>query len=265
MSCQSWFFIIFHTENRTKTNDNCIISTLISSMLFFNLNIFTKSSLHSFSSNYRIEHLFCQIPKSNKACTRRKNNCNRKKRNRKMFMGNKARWHDVYTPNDALLALLLFIRHVQFRFGNFPDHFHSSVGRVMLRCMCCVRFLRFCSYVLRQRCIWKHHEFGSRWKRDARSFLWLVDAWHGLLPLLLRFCVARLDIFKSIHRKTCFIWICTATQSEEGAHLKHQPIISMHSTHEHNQLLTVECVESMCGIRLLVFVSFCFADCFRSN
>lgn len=51
------------------------------------------------------------------------------KRNRKMFMGNKARWHDVYTPNDGLLALLLFIRHVQF--GNFPDHFHSSVGDVV--------------------------------------------------------------------------------------------------------------------------------------
>lgn len=111
--CQFWFFIIFHT----KTNDNFLFSNEFGAgfQLFF-----LQNPCHTWFVCLWILNWVQRVHNDRIIAS--------KKWNRKMFMDNKARWHDVYTPNDGLLALLLFICHVEFWFGNFPDHFHSSVA-----------------------------------------------------------------------------------------------------------------------------------------
>lgn len=174
--------------------------------------------------------------------------------------------------------------------SHFPDHFHSSSAVWAAVCcvplafgpLCVVHVL--CAFHSLIRCSFgydsdvyelQNHDFNCRWKRDARYFLWFVDALHGRFKCFSSDVVAHaavclfffLSVFFSFLPKMFFKRLRLEQQKDfsfefyatQNPHSKRNTLRGISplsdafntrtqaDTHWRNRS-TEECVELMCGI-----------------
>lgn len=151
-------------------------------------------------------------------------------------MDNNALWCDDYTPNDGFISsIVVFIRHVCIRFGNFPRSFSfiSSQFGLLLYVMCdacavCV-LLWFCSYVCYENVVYMRAAWVWQ-SMETRCALISVTRW-SFACCFFSHSIYILDIFKSIRlAQTLLIWMIFFSQRDEAkalkrTHFKHHPII----------------------------------------